>query len=397
MKFKQLIILFISLVGFTQAQISSGQDSVWVVPEKQILLQALDSAYNLNFTYYNKQIEQYKKRYPQRPEGTFAPVVEWWLRIMTDIYNPEYDAAFSAALDEVNEKLEDYDSDDPLYDVAQFYLGATAGFQAIIHVLREQWFSAAYEGRKAISTIEQTIEGRIPNLDARFGSGLYLYYTDIVPKKYPILKPLFYFYPEGDKKRGLEDLKLASEKGVFAKVISAYMYATILYTKEKALVSSLKIFKDLNGRYPMNPTFLMWETSVATALREFELAEKNLLTFKKRMVTMPEFYPKHKQRVINYKYGMLYFKKRVYSKAIPYFKQATMPIEGELEHYLERYKAYALLHMAYCYSSIGNDAQSKILIEQVLELKDVNKTHHFAKAHLKRIAAREAKKKPSTK
>ena len=191
----QKMLLITSLIFFYQAL--AQEKSIWSAPEQDSLLVIMDHAYNLEFQQFNEKLARYKKKYPQRPEGMFAPVVAWWIKVSTDIYNPKYDNIFIDAIDSVITELEQVQEEDPLFPVAEFYIYSATGFKGIMHVTRGNWFSAALDGRIAVQGVEQSLKGEVPNPDAKFGTGLYLYYADILPERYPILKPLFYFYPEG--------------------------------------------------------------------------------------------------------------------------------------------------------------------------------------------------------
>jgi len=254
-----------------------------------------------------------------------------------------------------------------------------------MNVTRENWFSAALDGRIAVKGVEDALDGKIPNPDAKFGTGLYLYYADILPDRYPILKPLFLFYPDGDKKRGLEDLKFASEKGVFSKVIAAYMYSVILYTREDKFDQAFDLMKSLSDQYPMNPTFITWQSWIASRINQLDTAEKLLQLFEDRVNKNVPYYPKHKMRMVNYRLGRIYFKKEQYEKAITYLDKAISPLDGELEERTERYKVYSYLQKGYSLTELNMLDKAKDQFEIVLTYENYRNSHDLARKQLKRI------------
>ncbi len=390
-----LKLKILTLFFFILTTHSFEQDSnLWVPPQKERLLEILDHAYNLEFDAFDQKVAAYQKKHPKRPEALFVDVVALWIKVTADLHNPENDELFNDALDEIIEKLEDYDEDDPLYKVAEFYINATSGFKAIISVARKNWFSAALEGRVAVRGIEDALEGRIPNPDAKFGTGLYLYYTDIIPAKYPILKPLFLFYPNGDKKRGLADLQETMESGLFAKVVAAYMYGVILYVQEKDASRAFPIMKNLTDSYPQNPTFIMWQISIAIALRKYDLALKLTDTYKERIEKGTPYYPAHKMRIVNFRYGVIYYKKGQYEKALTFLHEGIKPIAEPMETSLERYKIYCLLQAGYCYKHLGRLEKAEDMFELVLRHTDHHNSHDIATRHLERIKKLKEKQKP---
>ena len=380
------------ILAFLFCQQSYAQ-AVWDVPEAELLLEVLDHAYNLEFDDFDRKILAYQNKHPERPEGLFAPIVAEWIKVTSDLYNPKFDGVFIDFVDEIIEKLEDYDDDDPLYPVAQFYYFSATGFKGIMNVTRENWFAAAFDGRIAVNGVEDALEGKIPNPDAKFGTGLYLYYADILPERYPILQPLFLFYPDGDKKRGLEDLRFATEKGVFAKVIAAYMYSVILYTREDKYEEALQLMKSLSERYPMNPTFITWQSWIATRIGQYDAAEKLLLTYAERVDNNIPYYPRHKMRMVYYRLGRIYYKKREYQKAISYLDKAIRPLEGLLEERTERYKVYAHLQKGYSLVALNKLEKARDQFNIVLTYSNYRNSHDNAKNQLEKIKRLSSRKK----
>jgi len=363
---------------------SYGQD-IWDPPQTDVLLQILDHAYNLEFDEFNRKLSIYQQEHPKRPEGIFAPIVAEWIKVTSDLYNPKYDGIFIDFVDEIIEKLEAYDEDDPLFPVAEFYYYSATGFKGIMNVTRENWFAAALDGRIAVKGVEDALEGRIPNPDARFGTGLYLYYADILPDRYPILEPLFLFYPDGDKKRGLQDLRYATENGVFARVIAAYMYSVILYTREDKFDEAYRLMKSLSDKYPMNPTFLSWQSWIATRINQLDIAERLLKVYEERVQNKTPYYPEHKMRMVNYRLGRIYYQKRQYTKALSYLNKAILPLQGELEERTERYKVYAYLQKGYCLVALKKLDQAKDQFNIVLNYDNYRNSHDLAEGQLQKI------------
>jgi tetratricopeptide (TPR) repeat protein len=378
--FSKILLVFILICQ------SHAQDStLWVPPQKDSLLVILDHAYNLEFDIFDKKAAHYKEQFPERPEALFINVVALWIKMTADLHNPQYDEVFSDSLDEIIDTLEDFDDEDPLYEVAEFYANATSGFKAIIHVARKNWWSAALEGRQAVGGIKDALEGKIPNSDAKLGTGLYLYYADILPGKYPLLKPLFLFYPGGDKKQGLIDLQETIQSGLFAKVVAAYMKGVILYTRERQPSKAYKIMKELTEAYPQNPTFIMWQISIAIALRKYDVALKLTDIYRERIENNRSYYPKHKMRIVNYRYGVIYYKTKKYEKALNYLYEALKPIEEPMESNLERYKVYSLLQAGYALKNLKHYEKAKGMFELVLHHSDFRGSHDIADNHLERI------------
>ncbi len=388
---KKSILIFIFFLLISKPGMAQ-QTSIWSPPQKDSLLVMMDHIYNLEFARSKAMQIRYKKRFPRRPEADFTEAIALWMQMLADIYNPKYDGVFVDRLDSLIERMDIYDDDDPQFPVARFYINAAIGFKAIMHVSRQQWFSAALEGRKAIGSVKRALQMPKPYIDARFGTGLYLYFADIIPGMYPILKPLFLFYPDGDKKRGLADLKNAAQNGIFSQVVSGYMYAQILLTRERRFSEAYKVMKVIQNKYPQNPVFIGLLARIASRMGKFKEGLKLLDTYSRRVAKHTPYYPAHNMRMINFRYGNLYSRKHKCDQALSYFEKAMQPLENKLiDERLQRYKIFAALQSAYCLERLGRDTQAKERFERVLEMKDFNKSHYWAERHIKQIKARAKK------
>jgi len=378
-----LIVLVAAVCAFGQNK--TNDDNIWEAPQKDSLLVILDAIYNLEFEKYEKSAAGYKERFPERPEGVFAEAVAIWMKVLSDLYNPQFDDLFMSKLDSIIEVLEDYPDEHQLAPVAKFYIDAATGFKAILHVTRENWFSAALEGRKAIGGIRQALEGKIPNPDARLGTGLYLYYADIMPQRYPILKPLFLFYPDGDKEKGLADLQYTAEHGLFAKVVATYMYAVILYLRENRFLEANHLLRELTNQYPQNPIFMMWQASVATRIGRFREAEELLNTYSERVRRNVPYYSEHKMRIVNYRYGLIYSRTNRHEEALGYLEKAMQPLPEPMHSKLLHYVVYAALQAGYSLERLKRWSEARDMFRRVLDLEEYRNSHDTARKHLKNL------------
>ncbi len=87
------------------------------------------------------------------------------------------------------------------------------------------------------------------------GIGIYNYYAEVVPDKYPVVKPFMIFFPSGDRKKGLEQLDLAARYSKYAKTEATYFLMQNYFVFEKDYLKSLELAKQLHTRYPRNPLF----------------------------------------------------------------------------------------------------------------------------------------------
>ena len=105
---------------------------------------------------------------------------------------------------------------------------------------RESWLSAADDGREALPLIEHANEVDPKNIDVQLGFGIYNYYADVLPEKYPVVKPFMIFLPSGDKELGIKQLKNAAKNGKYTKYEAQYFLMTLYYRFENDVVNAEK-------------------------------------------------------------------------------------------------------------------------------------------------------------
>ncbi len=141
----------------------------------------------------------------------------------------------------------------------------------------------------------------------------------------------------------------------------------------------------LSDRYPNNPTFLMLRAGLATRLSSFRNALKFLDIFNDRIKSKTPYYPETKLRILNYRYGDVYFKKRDYTKALSYFNKSIKPMDEDLDDKYYRYKVYSLLGSARTYVKLNRFDEAKDHFEKVLDLTEVRDSHTWAEEGLNKI------------
>ena len=70
---------------------------------------------------------------------------------------------------------------------------------------------------------------------------MYDYYAVAIPDKYPFLKPLMLFFPDGDRERGIEALQRTVRDGRFVRTEAAYFLLQIYYLFENDFDHSVAV------------------------------------------------------------------------------------------------------------------------------------------------------------
>ena len=221
--------------------------------------EGLDLLYNMQFDKAANIFSKIDRRYPKHPVGPFLKALNTWWQILMDLQETEHDEAFYAAMEEVidrSDRLLDRDEDN--LD-AMFFKGAALGFRGRLRSNRGQWFRAAMDGKRAMDYVLEVAERRPENDDYVFGKGIYDYYAAVIPDRYPYVKPVMIFFPDGNRQRGLAELERTAEEGYFIQTEAAYFLLQIYYLFEKDYRKSVKYATWLRREHPNNAYFHTYE------------------------------------------------------------------------------------------------------------------------------------------
>jgi tetratricopeptide (TPR) repeat protein len=244
-------LLLLLLPGRLTAQIPGSTDAAF----DSIARRGIDRVYNLEFERAEEDFSGLVRMRPFNPAGHFfLAMVDWW-RILTDLEDERYDDRFLGALDRVidlcDSLLEARDNDVN----AIFFKGGAIGFQGRLLFHRSDYLAAASAGRRALPLVQEATALDPDNYDILLGSGIYNYYAEVIPEQYPFVKPLVLFIPPGDKKKGLQQLTLASERATYASVEASYFLLQAYYFHERDYVRTLALARMLHTRFPNNMMF----------------------------------------------------------------------------------------------------------------------------------------------
>ncbi|MFA5012255.1 MAG: hypothetical protein WC644_09935 [Ignavibacteria bacterium] len=242
-RFYILLIIFILSIG---SAISQSKD------DKRFTI--LRNIYSCSFDSAEANINDYISEYPNEPQGHFLYVLSDWWKINIDRKNASLDDALN---EKVNKCIDFCDAilDKNPKDVdALIYKGAALGYRGLSKSLRENWLSAADDGRQALNLLDEALAIAPKNNEALLGVGIYNYFAEYIPDRYTFLKPLMLIFPKGDKLKGIEQIKEA-ETSKLACYEAKYIMAFFNMQYERNFIESEKYSKELFDLFPSNPVF----------------------------------------------------------------------------------------------------------------------------------------------
>jgi tetratricopeptide (TPR) repeat protein len=221
----------------------------------QRVLRGIDKLYNYEFDRADSDFTEVIRQRPDHPAGYFFRAMVQWERIISNFDDESQDDKLYQMLDVVIEMCEKHLDEHPNDVTAMFFNGGAVGFRGRLRANRGKWVGAANDGMVALPLVRRAYELEPNNYDVLLGIGIYNYYASVVPEKYPIVKPAMIFFPSGDRKKGLEQLRQASQNAKYAKVEAMYFLMQNYFVYEKDYANALELARKLHTKYPNNSMF----------------------------------------------------------------------------------------------------------------------------------------------
>lgn len=224
----------------------------------------------------------------------------WWAINIDRDNDALYDEFYKKAdkVEEVCDKLLDKNEDDA---DALFYKGGATGYRGLVYSLKDSWLKAAQDGKTALNLLDKANEINPNNPDVKFGLGIYNYFAEFVPDKYPIIKPLMIIFPKGDKLKGLAQIKEIANNSRYAKTEAKFILAYLYSIYEKNYSESQFYSQELVVTYPNNAFFRQllcrsfigqsnWTAAIDGWQKVLALCDSNLFGFGEKQRREANYY-----------------------------------------------------------------------------------------------------------
>lgn len=146
---------------------------------------------------------------------------------------------------------------------------------------RGEAMQAVGEARRLYGLIKSAFDLRSQNIELNFMTGLYNYYREYFPERYPVYRPFAAFFRSGSKQEGLANLETCTQKAIFT-ANEAAGYLTHIYLRyennhEKALTHSRRLAQ----RFPNNPHYVAAFIETALLTKRYDEAAQMLPALQK--------------------------------------------------------------------------------------------------------------------
>ena len=299
-----------------------------------------------------------------------------------EIKYEEFDDIFEDKLEIVIDQCDDILDDDPQNIDAYFFKGGALGFRGRLYSIRGDWFDAAADGKDALPLVFTAYELDSTNNDVKLGFGIYDYYAAVIPEKYPMVQPLMLFFPEGNKNKGIRELKTVAEKGKYAKYEAQYFLMTLNYSFEKNNSECHKYTKMLSDKFPDNPRFQSFLGRINIRMNNYQDAIeifKSILV--KESNDMIGYNDKIK-REAHYYIGLNYKRSDSLDSALVHLKeceQVSRKIDKDEE---SGFLINSVLYQGEIHDLTGDRKKAIKYYEEVLDFREFGNSHERADEYL---------------
>lgn len=372
------LFVFISFLLLFGKNISSQTlhfDSLVTTGIKQI--------YSINFSDAEVTFRKLMADYPGHPSGRFfLAMIDWW-RILLDLDVETYDELFFQKIEDVIYNCEQILEKDPNNIDALFFKGGAIGFRGRLRAYRESWLKAADDGREALPIVEQASILDPENRDVQLGFGIYNYYADVIPDRYPLLKPLMIFFPDGNREKGIEQLTNTALRGKYAKYEARYFLMTLYYTYENNPYKAEEFANMLVSDFPNNPIFEKWQGRISAKRGDYFSGSKIFTSImSKAEKNLPGYNTKKTKREASYYIGLQHRNTNQLDSARHFFEMCA-DISKEIDKKEESgFWVNAYLYLGKINDQLGNRDKAVEYYEKLLEMREYLNSRELAKKYL---------------
>ena len=347
-----------------------------------LIREGIRDTYNMKFESADAAFRKVAQAHPDHPAGPFfLAMVEWW-RILIDIEDESRDDRFYDMLDDVidlcDERLDRNEND----IAGLFFKGGSIGFKGRLQASRKSWVGAATTGKEALPVVMDAAEIAPDNADLAFGTGIYDYYAAVLPDRYPVLKPLMVFLPEGNKKLGLKELKHAAEKARYANYEAMYFLMQVYYSMENKPSSALHYVRRLRAEFPDNPVFHRYLGRIYIKLGNWDSAARVFDEIAGRCSAGMRGYSQRMLRESRYYLGYNAMQTKNLGDAMKYLVECDR-ISRTLDEEPSGFMIMANLRMGQVHDMLSQRSYALKQYDKVLRMPDFKGSHELAERYRK--------------
>lgn len=225
-----------------------------MTPQEQSVIEAgIAALYRGDDDGAERLFDESMRRAPGDPVYSLGYATTVWWRLESDFALPDapeeqrFFAAVGRAVDDA--KRATRSGDDRARAEAYLYLGAAQGLKGRREASGHRWLAAYFDGRRSYRNERRAVKLDAELYDAYLGIGAFDYYVATLSRFLRVLA----FASGGDKSKGLDELRLAAERGRFSRVAAKLLIVGIDWTFEKKPRDAWALLDEIHHEYPGSP------------------------------------------------------------------------------------------------------------------------------------------------
>jgi tetratricopeptide (TPR) repeat protein len=309
-------------------------------------------------------------------------MADWWkIRLFRE--TEKYDKVFLKKVEKVIKLCESKLDSNPGDISSLFFLGGAYGYRGRYHAVRQNYVDVANDGKKGYDILTECWKIAPGNHDIQLGTGLYNYFVIAFAEEYPALKPLTAFFPKGDKKLGILQLKSAVKYARYANIEAKDVLLQIYYQFEDNTEEAMKIAIELNNDYPNNPYFHRYLARCYTgsSYDHSVQAEETWREIIKRCIRKELGYDRVTSREALYYVGLALMRKGDYENSLKYFYKCDEASRNVDKEGPSGFMVQANLYIGKILDLQGKRKYAIKQYDKILKWKDQNGSHNSAKRY----------------
>jgi len=342
-----------------------------------IALKGIDLGSNLHYKESYEVFQELIELEPKNPRGYFLRSAIYFWMFSEDIKNEEVGEKFRdlsfEAVEIAEARLEENENDID----AMFFLGGAYGSLGRYYAMTKSFLNAYWYGKKGKNYLEDVVELDSTYYDAYLGLGIYHYLADILPRFVKILS--FILGIEGDKEQGIQEIKLAAEKGFYTKTEAMFFLGALYTYREEKYEEAIEIFNELLEKYPQNPGALLSLGRCYSNMGQCDMAETSF----NKILENKESQSRLPRGSIYYQLGDVYFKMNDFYRARNNYLLAIASDTAAIgkKRWITPRSHYKV---SLCYEILGEEGSAKYHLTQIHE-EDNARAYENAQERLDKV------------
>ena len=208
--------------------------------------------YNMQPRLADRYIDSVETKLTNHPVVSLMRAMNVLWENMPNVTEPAAFEQFSSHLYETIKRANRLDGGRQEDPEAIFFEITARGLLAEYFADAESYMKAMSEAGKAYNLMKSAMSLTDQNPDFFLPVGVYNYFREKYPEKYPSYKPLLWFFRSGDIELGISQLKKGCKYGVLTKVES-YIYLSYIYLRYEEIPELAQSYLlELSRLYPNN-------------------------------------------------------------------------------------------------------------------------------------------------